>query len=156
MTDTLAAAHAVSSSLPSPNGNWSAVSIIDQPGAQTYPLATFTYIMVYQDLGQAYGSALNLSSAQALASFLWYITHDGQNLSAGLYYAPLPEAVVASVCEPAVNDLRYDGVALSSHLATGPTFAVTFSEQGLAPRTPWSVQVNGYPQQLHDPLHLRH
>jgi phosphate ABC transporter phosphate-binding protein len=143
VASTQAAAEAAASTLPNGSGNWSDVSLVNELGGSTYPLASFTYLLVYRDLGQAYGSALNLSEAQALASFLWYITHDGQDQSAGLFYAPLPSAIVNATCGPALDDLQYDGRALNPHPQAATTYAVTFSEQGLAESTAWSVQLNG-------------
>jgi phosphate transport system substrate-binding protein len=67
-----------------------AVSITDAPGAEAYPIAAFTYVLVYQD-------STDRTKAGALAKFLWWAIHDGQALAAPLHYAPLPPAVVTRV-----------------------------------------------------------
>ncbi|MCI4328459.1 MAG: phosphate ABC transporter substrate-binding protein PstS, partial [Thermoplasmata archaeon] len=56
-TNTAAAA-AQAGSLPAANAEagWDSVSLLNEPGSTTYPIATFSYVMVYSDLGAAYGS----------------------------------------------------------------------------------------------------
>jgi len=66
------------------------VSITDAPGKQAYPIASFTYLLVYQD-------AADQAKGEALARFLWWAIHEGQASAAALDYAPLPPAVVAKV-----------------------------------------------------------
>ncbi|MCI4368781.1 MAG: substrate-binding domain-containing protein, partial [Thermoplasmata archaeon] len=113
VADTALAVNAISS-FPQPTDNWSGFSILNQPGAGTYPIATFTYIFVYEDLTTIY-KAVTQPIAQALVSFLWWITHDGQTSATGLFYVPLPSLVVTSVCEPALQDITYNGAAQPSH-----------------------------------------
>jgi phosphate transport system substrate-binding protein len=81
-----------------------AVSITDAPGAEAYPIAAFTYVLLYQ------GSA-DRTKAEALAKFLWWAIHDGQGLAAPLHYAPLPPAVVVRV-EAKLRTLTAGGTAL--------------------------------------------
>src|SRR5207247_165960 len=63
------------------------VSITDAAGAAAYPISAFTYILVYADLPDA-------AKGAALARFLWWAVHEGQQFGAPLHYAPLPAAVV--------------------------------------------------------------
>jgi phosphate transport system substrate-binding protein len=84
-----------------------AADIWDQPGEKAYPIASFTYLVVYKDLK-------NLSdkgSAQELVSFLWWVTHDGQKYAAELGYAPLAPEVQTKVGQ-ALRGLNYKGEAL--------------------------------------------
>jgi len=64
------------------------VSIANAPGDASYPIASFTYILVYADAADA-------AKAKAVAGFLWWAIHDGQKLASDLFYAPLPPEVVA-------------------------------------------------------------
>jgi phosphate ABC transporter phosphate-binding protein len=106
-----AAAAAGSTSLPAGDGDWSHVSILDAPGADSYPITTFTYILVYKELYNDQ-SKMNKTAAKALVDFLWWGVHDnGQSFSSGLYYAPLPASVV-SLDEATLNSITYNGVAL--------------------------------------------
>lgn len=98
------AAASRASNLPAPGGDWSAVSIVDAPGAGSYPIASFTYIMVYDSLG-AYGSKANADQQAAFKAWMWWCLHDGQSLSEPLGYAPLPAEVVA-IGESALASLK--------------------------------------------------
>ena len=66
------------------------VSITDPEGEAAYPIASFTYILVYEDQSNARKGA-------ALAGFLWWAIHDGQKFEADLFYAPLPPELVTKV-----------------------------------------------------------
>jgi phosphate transport system substrate-binding protein len=63
------------------------VSITDAPGEKSYPISSFTYILVYKEQTDAV-------KGTALANFLWWGTHAGQATAPGLHYAPLPPPVV--------------------------------------------------------------
>ena len=106
-----AAAESASASLPAGDGDWSHVSILDAPGATSYPITTFTYILVYKELYNDQ-TKMNKTAAKALVDFLWWAVHDtGQSFSSGLYYAPLPASVV-SLDEATLNSITYGGIAL--------------------------------------------
>jgi len=105
-----AAATEASSSLPAGDGDWSQVSILNAPGANSYPIASFTYILVYKELYNDQ-SKMNKTAAEALVQFLWWAVHDGQAYSSGLYYAPLPANVV-SVDEATLNSITYNGIPI--------------------------------------------
>ena len=60
--------------------------IINGAGADTYPIASYTYLLVYQD-------QTNADKGQALVSFLHWALTDGQATEASLGYAPLPKEV---------------------------------------------------------------
>ncbi len=66
-----------------------------------YPLAAYTYLLVYADTKDA-------RRGEALAQFIWWAVHDGQRFAAALDYAPLPSGVVAQV-EGVLKRLRAGG-----------------------------------------------
>jgi phosphate ABC transporter phosphate-binding protein len=108
---TSAAALAASGSLPSGDGDWSHVNILDAPGANSYPIASFTYILIYKELYNDQ-SRMNKTSAKALVDFLWWVVHaEGQSYSGALYYAPLPSTVV-TLNEATLNSITYNSVTL--------------------------------------------
>jgi phosphate transport system substrate-binding protein len=111
-----AAAAAAVTSLPAAGAmaSWSNVSLLNEPGAATYPIATFSYLMVYSDLGAVYGSSMTQAHAQAIVTFLWWVVHTGQTYSVGLSYVPLSSNVVTSD-ETAINSVLFNGQTLSSH-----------------------------------------
>jgi phosphate transport system substrate-binding protein len=90
------------------SGNVLAANIWNQPGDESYPAASFTYLLVYKDLH-------NLSSkadAQALVDFLWWAIHNGQKFAPELDYAPLAPGVQEKV-EAALKMLNYKGESLN-------------------------------------------
>jgi phosphate transport system substrate-binding protein len=62
-------------------------SIVDAPGDESYPIAGFTYLLVY-------GDQVDPARGRALADFVWWCLHEGQQYAAQLDYAPLPAGVV--------------------------------------------------------------
>ncbi|MDE1763607.1 MAG: phosphate ABC transporter substrate-binding protein PstS [Thaumarchaeota archaeon] len=88
---TLAAANQASN-LPTANGDWHNVSIVNEPGANSYPLASFTYIVTYSDLSKL--KSMTPAKAGVLVHLIWWMIHDGQQYSNALWYVPLPSNVV--------------------------------------------------------------
>jgi phosphate transport system substrate-binding protein len=84
-----------------------AANIWDQPGEKAYPIASFTYLIVYRDLR----NLRDRQNAQELVSFLWWVVHDGQGHAAKLGYAPLATEVQKKV-EEALKTVTYKGEAL--------------------------------------------
>ena len=60
--------------------------IINAAGAETYPIASYTYFLVYQDQKDA-------TKGQALVAFIAWALTEGQAVEESLGYAPLPESV---------------------------------------------------------------
>jgi phosphate transport system substrate-binding protein len=65
-------------------------SIVDSPAKGAYPIASFTYVLLYKDQKDA-------AKGKALVDLLWWAVHDGQKTTTELNYAPLPPAVVTMV-----------------------------------------------------------
>ncbi len=63
------------------------VSIVDAEGDAAYPISSFTWLLVYKDQPDK-------AKAIALTRMIWWATHEGQQFSAALFYAPLPAGVV--------------------------------------------------------------
>ncbi|MCZ7383470.1 MAG: phosphate ABC transporter substrate-binding protein PstS [Candidatus Methanoperedens sp.] len=87
--------------LPSGDASWSSVSIVNTQGDNSYPISSFTYLLVYKD-------QTDLTKGKALAEFLWWAVHDGQSYSSGLQYVPLPKEVV-SLNEKTIKLMNYKG-----------------------------------------------
>jgi len=64
------------------------VSITDAPGADAYPISSFTYLLVYRQ-------QTDKTKGQQIINFLKWALHDGQQYAPTLQYAPLPAPVVA-------------------------------------------------------------
>lgn len=111
LTTTAAAAAAAVSTLPAGDGDWSSVHVLDAPGATSYPIVTFTYILIYKELYNE-ATRMNETAAKALLDFLWWAVHDGgQAFASPLQYAPLPEAVT-QLNEETLRLITYKGEAL--------------------------------------------
>ena len=81
-------------------------SIANSNAADAYPIAGFTYILIYRDQKDA-------AKGEALAKFLGWAIRDGQRFAADLLYAPLPKDVVA-IDEAALRTLRLSGATAAS------------------------------------------
>ena len=106
--NTTAAASAAIPVLPPETGVPSNQSILDEPGADSYPMATLSYVVVYQDLGAAYSGALTKNTAQWLGAYVLWITTAAQPSDASLGYAPLP-AVLVTWNQDSLEKLQYYG-----------------------------------------------
>ena len=71
--------------------------ISNAPGAQAYPIAALTYLLVYSQ-GQ------NAGTTKATTDFLKWAMTDGQSEAAKLDYAPLPDALIK------INQTAIDGL----------------------------------------------
>ena len=90
--------------LPAGDASWSSVSITNAPGDNSYPISSFTYLLVYKD-------QTDPTQGKALAQFIWWAVHDGQSYSSDLQYVPLPNAVV-SLDEKTIKLMNYNGQPL--------------------------------------------
>jgi phosphate transport system substrate-binding protein len=64
------------------------VSITDPPGADAYPIASFTWLLIPTRIPDE-------NKGRILKQFLDWMLSDGQSFAAGLGYAPLPPSVIA-------------------------------------------------------------
>src|SRR5262249_59782007 len=64
--------------------------VSDPDGAKSYPIATYTWMLFYKENKDP-------KKAAALRQLVEFCLTDGQKISAGMGYIPLPEAVVAAV-----------------------------------------------------------
>jgi len=92
-----------------PNPTDLRLHIVNAPGPQSYPISTYTYLLVYKDMST--NPSTTMAKAQALAHFLWWAIHDGQQYSTALIYVPLPANVVAAD-EQLLMTLNYQGTPL--------------------------------------------
>ena len=80
------------------------ISITNAPGAQAYPISSYTYILVYKNQKDA-------AKGKALLDFLWWGIHDGEGFAKELQYAPLPADIVKKA-EAKINSVTANGTAL--------------------------------------------
>jgi len=99
---------------PIPDGDWNNVTILNAAGANSYPIASFTYLLVYKELNTI-GTSMTQAKAQALVDFLWWCVHDpgGQQYATSLVYPTLPSTVV-TLDEQAIRSMTFNGQTLHS------------------------------------------
>ena len=76
------------------------VSITNSAGAQAYPIASFTWLLVHKTYKDP-------AKARALVEFIWWAETDGQAKASELGYAPLPKEIRTWI------QARLKGVTLS-------------------------------------------
>ncbi|HVI37917.1 MAG TPA: hypothetical protein VM684_16905, partial [Gaiellales bacterium] len=86
---TLGSTTAAAAGIELPANSDLRLSIVNGAGADAYPISSFTWIIVYQQMRDR-------EKARQIADFLTWAIHDGQRFAAALDYAPLPAAVVAA------------------------------------------------------------
>jgi len=74
------------------------VSITNAPGAKSYPISSFTWLLVPV-------KSADPAKGKVIKDFLNWMLNDGEKQVSSLYYAPLPEAVVAKE-HATVNSLQ--------------------------------------------------
>lgn len=77
------------------------VFITNADAPMAYPISSFSWVIVYRD-------QKDCAIATALARFLWWAVHDGQQFSAPLHYAPLPKEMVER-CEQKIRQITCEG-----------------------------------------------
>jgi phosphate transport system substrate-binding protein len=79
-------------------------SITNPAGANAYPIASYTYLLVYKQQKDG-------AKGKALVDFIWWGIHDGERFANDLQYAPLPDEVVKRA-EAKLNSITSGGQPL--------------------------------------------
>lgn len=90
-TNTTGTQNMTSINLPSGSESWENISLLDAPDANSYPIASFSYLLLYQDLSTNINS---MEKATALVDFIKWAITDGQQFADELSYVPLPDNIV--------------------------------------------------------------
>ena len=84
------------------------VSITNAPGAEAYPISSFTWLLVRKDTKDP-------AKAKLVKDFLvWMITPEAQSMAQELHYSPLPAEVVTLIQER-LPTLKAGGKAIASN-----------------------------------------
>lgn len=92
-------------------GDSLACDIWNADGEMAYPIAAYTYVIVYKDLNYL----KDKEKAAALAKFIKWSVGDGQQQAASMSYAPLAPEVKAKI-DAQLGKMMYDGKPM---MATG-------------------------------------
>ncbi len=74
------------------------ISLVNQPGKDSYPIVGFTWLLIYEHQKDA-------AKGKKLVEFLKWELHKGQKMAAPLLYAPLPESV-AKMVEKTIETIK--------------------------------------------------
>ena len=103
-----ASATSIVDRLPAAEADWSAVSMVNAPGPDSYPISSFSYLLVYKDLKQ---TSKHKEEAKAMLHMIYWMITDGQEFSRSLLYVPLPGKVV-ELNKKGLSSVTYDGEVL--------------------------------------------
>jgi phosphate transport system substrate-binding protein len=81
------------------------ISIVNAAGAQAYPIASFTWLLVYKSMPDA-------AKAKKLADFMRWMYSTGEGTASTLFYAPLPANLVSRLTT------RIDSIAPATTAST--------------------------------------
>lgn len=81
-------------------------SIVNAPGAESWPIAGYTYLLVYMD-------QTDCAKAEKLVQFIRWALSDGSKFAEDLEYVPLPDSVKALVLER-LGQMTCQGAALGA------------------------------------------
>ncbi|AJM93017.1 MULTISPECIES: phosphate ABC transporter substrate-binding protein PstS [Nitrosopumilus] len=109
-----AASSGVANSLPAAEESWVGVSLVNAPGSDSYPLASFTYLLVYDDLKPV---TKNKEQAKAVIHLIHWMITDGQEFSSSLLYVPLADKV-KEIGKQGLSKITYDGEVLWDYQAS--------------------------------------
>lgn len=106
-----AAVSSSTSSLPKGDESWSNVSISNADGKNSYPIASFSYLLLYRELGN--NPSIDEEKAKTIFEFISWAITDGQQYSANLGYVPLPDEVV-KIDQETLQSLTFRGQPILS------------------------------------------
>lgn len=101
LANTTAAIGAAASKLPDDFRG----SIVNADGDNSYPIAGFTYLLVYKD-------QKDQAKGKVLVAFISWALHNGGNYAKDLEYAPLPPEMVSKV-DGKLKQINYQGQSLA-------------------------------------------
>ena len=121
-----AASGGLADSLPASDGDWSKVTLVNAPGEDSYPIASFTYLLVYEDLSKATKS---IEEAKAVVHMIYWMITEGQNHSESLLYVPLSDSVI-ELGKQGLAKVKYDGKILFDygHMANAASESMTSND----------------------------
>src|SRR5918994_3796503 len=92
LASTEAAVAASAATLPAGDASWNNVTVVNAPGDDSYPIASFSYLLLYKELAD--NPTMTDAKARALIGFIQWAITDGQQFAPELEYVPLPDEVV--------------------------------------------------------------
>ena len=84
--------------LPEAHESWYGISLVNSPGENSYPISTFTYLLLYENLNNVTNDP---DTAQAMIHLIHWMITDGQKYNESLEYVPIA---------PEVKQIGIDGL----------------------------------------------
>ena len=112
INSTMAAVESASAVLPSGSASWNNVSLTNAAGPNSYPISSFSYIVLYKELST--NPSINQQKAKSIVDFISWAITDGQTFSEPLGYVPLPAPVV-DLNKQTLNSLTFNGNPISTN-----------------------------------------
>jgi phosphate transport system substrate-binding protein len=144
LESTRAAVTAAAETLPAGEESWEAVSLVNAAGADSYPIASFSYLLLYKEMSTS-PKIDSPEKAKAIVDLVaWAISPAGQEHAKKLSYVPLPDSVVA-LNQKTLALLTYQGKAVYSapgSPATTPANTAPAEEEG-SPTADLKVTASG-------------
>jgi len=109
IASTRAAVAAQSGALPKGDQPWTNVTMVNAVGKDSYPIASFSYLLLYKELST--DPNIDEPKAKALVDFIAWAITDGQKTGESLNYVPLPDTVV-KLDQDTLKSLTYKGKPL--------------------------------------------
>ncbi|MGA7370354.1 MAG: phosphate ABC transporter substrate-binding protein PstS [Nitrososphaeraceae archaeon] len=106
LASTEAAAAASAGNLPAGDASWNNVTLVNAPGNDSYPIASFSYLLLNKELAD--NPSMTDAKAKALTDFVKWAITDGQQFSPELEYVPLPEQVV-QLNQDTLSQITFNG-----------------------------------------------
>ena len=99
------ASKGAAATLPSAWDSWRGVNLLAAPGENSYPITSFSYILLHPDLK---GSVNDYDHAVELVNLIAWIITDGQEYNDDLLYVPIA-AAVTNIGLEGLSKITYDG-----------------------------------------------
>jgi phosphate transport system permease protein/phosphate transport system substrate-binding protein len=110
LASTNAAVQSYVATLPKGDGVWTDVTLVNAAGADSYPIASFSYLLLYKELST--DPNLDQGKAKALVDFISWAITEGQKTAESLDYVPLPDGVV-KLNQDTLKSLTFNGQPIS-------------------------------------------
>lgn len=116
-----AASRGAAPTLPKAHDSWRGVDLLAAPGDDSYPITSFSYLILHPDLE---GSVRDYNHAKEITDLIAWIITDGQKYNADLLYVPI-SVPVQNIGLEGLAKITYQG----QQVYTGPTSVVAGQEQ---------------------------
>jgi phosphate transport system permease protein/phosphate transport system substrate-binding protein len=106
LNSTAAAVSSFAPILPKGDESWKDISVVNAPGKDSYPVASFSYLFLFKELST--NPSIDETKAKALVDFISWAITDGQTFAPDLGYVPLTDDVV-KLNQETLKSLTYKG-----------------------------------------------